>query len=119
MSAYRIFLGRVPFNIQCSRKLIVFRCLRWIWLTQTALQEISRHFNTTIPQLTDFRELLEREKEIVGLYLSNHPLSGWKVFLDYLVENFGQCFAGHIIELKVDFQDITGKLAGENRLINF
>lgn len=112
------FLGRVPLTFNVVENLLYSGALDGFGLRRQLLQEISRHFNTTIPQLTDL-ELLEREKEIVGLYLSNHPLSGWKVFLDYLVENFGQCFAGHIIELKVDFQDITGKLAGENRLINF
>ncbi|HHX02040.1 MAG TPA: DNA polymerase III subunit alpha [Firmicutes bacterium] len=57
--------------------------------------------------------LLEKEKEIVGIYLSGHPVHKWEGFLNGLKASLGSYKAGYIRHVRETDRQCSGVLAGD------
>ncbi|MGB4615033.1 MAG: DNA polymerase III subunit alpha [Limnochordia bacterium] len=63
--------------------------------------------------------LLEKEKEIVGIYLSGHPVKKWEGFLDKLEPSLGRYAAGHIRHVRKSGRHCSGMVIGDDRRCRF
>lgn len=63
--------------------------------------------------------LLEKEKEIVGIYLSGHPVQRWESFLAGLEQSLGQYVAGHIRHVRKGERSCSGIIFSANRRCRF
>lgn len=82
------------------------------------IKKIAGLHNQTPPVINQL-ELLEKEKEIVGIYLSDHPINRWIKFLDQLVPSLGTYAAGHISEVHEYNQEITGVISNIDSICKF
>ncbi len=63
--------------------------------------------------------LLEKEKEIVGIYLSGHPVHKWEGFLKGLEPSLGRFVAGHIRHVREIDRQYAGTIVGHERQWRF
>lgn len=117
-SSINDFLNRVPLTLQVATSLAYAGGFDGFAPRARAVEEIITYFQGKVTEHTDL-ELLEREKEIVGLYLSGHPLYKWENFLDNLKDSLGHCLAGHVLETSDKYSTITGKIAGSRKTYQF
>lgn len=64
-------------------------------------------------------ELLRQEKEIVGMYFSDHPASRWNPFLKQLRPGFARIIAGEVGDLRERNRVWYGKVWGEKETLRF
>ena len=82
------------------------------------IKKIADFHNEALPVINQL-ELLEKEKEIVGIYLSAHPVDRWINFLDQLEPSLGTYAAGHISEVHEYNQEVTGVISNIDSICKF
>lgn len=109
---------RVDLHLNAKLALAYSGALDCFGERRKVLRQIARLENQPLPAGSDL-ELLEKEKEMVGIYLTGHPAAGWHVFLERLKPSLGRYAAGHIKNVKDLGQSVAGILEGENRRWRF
>lgn len=85
---------------------------------RTVLGLIAKLERQTLKEQSDL-DLLEKEKEMTGIYLSGHPAERWYGFLERLKPSLGAYAAGHIKNVSESGQGLTGLLEGEHQRWQF
>lgn len=102
-------LQRVELSANVKYALAYAGCLDGYGGRQQTIKQIAIREGHSVPNLNEL-ELLEKEKEIVGMYLSGHPLERWEKFLHQLQPGLGECIAGHVNALRESGRTLVGTL---------
>lgn len=103
------FLNRV--NLQERNKLTLAYAGAFDGLCDR--KQLMKKLDSNLTEISDW-ELLQQEKEIVGIYISIHPVVRWKSFLAGLAPSLGSSIAGEISDLDYGQRAIHGEIVNLN-----